>query len=519
MWLLAERERDTRHRAKERRELVLLAIAAALAVPLVLPMLLSLLGIRLHVNPWFQSLLATPIQVIACLRFLPGALDATRARRGNVELLILLGASASWLLSLYMVLRKGSAADSHVYFANAAMIVMLAILGRWLEARTRHQASPVRALLRLRPDTARVLHGTRETAEPTEAVKPGDRIAVRPGEHYPVDGRIIDGDTQTDESFFTGDSAPVAKHAGDTVMTGALNLDGRVVIAATAIGDDTTLLRMARSLNAAQSRHVVARRLVDRICAAYIPAVIAIAIGACFGWIAGGNDIEGAIEVAVSVLVIACPCVVGLATPATLAAGAGAAARAGIHVRGLQVLEQAATVDTMLIDRSGTFSERRRAAELVVMLEPMGITAHWLSGHADALTDTVREFSSRGDRVAMLGEGTGTAPALAAADVGIAPVTAADAAVEAADVTLARPDPQLVAGTIELARRTAVKIRQSLIWAFAFNVSAIPIAAIGLLTPAIAGLAMALSLTAVAVNLLLLRRWLPAVESRRPPAG
>jgi Cu+-exporting ATPase len=149
----------------------------------------------------------------------------------------------------------------------------------------------------------------------------------------------------------------------------------------------------------------------------------------------------------------------------------------------------------------------------------MGITAHWLSGHADALTDTVREFSSRGDRVAMLGEGTGTAPALAAADVGIAPVTAADAAVEAADVTLARPDPQLVAGTIELARRTAVKIRQSLIWAFAFNVSAIPIAAIGLLTPAIAGLAMALSLAAVAVNLLLLRRWLPAVESRRPPAG
>jgi Cu+-exporting ATPase len=518
MWLLAERERDTRRRAMERRELVLLAIAAALAIPLVLPMLLSLLGIGLHVNPWFQLLLATPIQVIACLRFLPGALDAIRARRGNVDVLILLGASASWLLSLYMVLRKGSAADSHVYFANAAMIVALAILGTWLEARTRHDASAVRALLRLRPDTARVLHGTRETAEPTEAVKAGDRIAVLPGERYPVDGRIIDGDTQTDESFFTGDSAPIARHAGDTVMTGALNLDGGVVIAATAIGDDTALLRMARAVDVAQSRHVVARRLVDRICAAYIPAVIAIAIGACLGWIAGGNDIEGALEVAVSVLVIACPCVIGLATPATLAAGTGAAARSGIHVRGLRVLERAATVDTMLIDRSGTFSERRRAAELVAMLEPMGIAARWVTGHADALADTVREFS-RGDRVAMVGEGISTAPALAAADVGMAPVTGADAAVEAAGVTLARLDPQLVAGIIQLARRIAAKIRQNLVWAFAFNVSAIPIAAIGLLTPAIAGLAMALSLAAVAVNLLLLRRWRAAFESGRPPAG
>lgn len=519
MWYLAERERDARRRAKERRELVLLAIAAALAVPLVLPMLMSLLGMRLYVNPWFQLLLATPIQVIACLRFLPGSLDAIRALRGNVDVLILLGASASWLLSLYMVLRKGSAADSHVYFANAAMIVALALLGKWLEARTRHDASAVRALLRLRPDTARVLHGTRETAEPTEAVKAGDRIAVLPGEHYPVDGRIIDGDTHADESFFTGDSAPIAKHAGDTVMTGALNLAGRVVIAATAIGDDTALLRMARAVDAAQSKHVVARRFIDRICAAFVPAVIAIAIGACLGWIAGGNAIEGALEVAVSVLVIACPCVVGLVTPATLVAGAGAAASAGIYVRGLQVLEQAATVDTMLIDRSGTFSERRRAAELVAMLEPMGITAHWLSGHADALIDAVREFSSRGDRVAMLGEGIGTAPALAAADMGIAPATGADAAVEAAGVTLARPDPRLVAGAIALARRTAVRIRQSLIWAFAFNVSAIPIAAIGLLTPAIAGLAMALSLAALVVNLLLLRRWRPALDSGQSLPG
>ena len=244
-------------------------------------------------------------------------------------------------------------------------MITLVVLGKWLEARAkRGTTAAIRALLRLRPEIANVVRGGAEVAVAIEDVRIGERVVVRPGERYPVDGNVIEGESEADESLVTGESAPVVKRPGNPVTAGALNGTGRLLIAATAVGEDTTLARIIRMVENAQTGKAPVQRLVDRVSAVFVPAVVAIAIGAFIAWFAN-YGFEDALIAAVSVLVIACPCALGLATPAALVAGTGAAARAGILVKDIETLERAAGLDTVIFDKTGTLTEGRPAIATV----------------------------------------------------------------------------------------------------------------------------------------------------------
>jgi P-type Cu+ transporter len=653
----AEQQREARDTATERRDLYLLILSAALTLPLLVPMLAMPFGLHLRINPWLELALATPVQFVVGARFYRGAWKALRAGSGNMDLLVALGTSAAYLFSAYMLLRKGSAAGGHLYFEGAAAVITFVMLGKWLEARgKRGAAAAIRALLRLRPETAHVLRDGRESEVPVEALRIGDLIVVRPGERIAIDGTVAEGESEADESLVTGESLPVVKRPGGAVIAGSLNGAGRMIVRASAVAEDTTLARIIRMVESAQTGKAPVQRLVDRVSAYFVPAVVAVSIGAFIGLGAGMGFEEGLIA-AVSVLVIACPCALGLATPAALVTGTGAAARAGILVKDIETLEHAALVDVVIFDKTGTLTEGRpsivaarpvagvdrehmlaiaaavqassehplakaflaavpgateRAAaakvraevgrgvvgtvenlnvavgnralmaqegvdlapveamlaeleaqalttvivaidgrpvgvvgiadpmrpstpEAVRMLAEHGVKSVILTGDAESVAQqiaaeagiadyrasvkpgekaaAVRGYEAEGRRVAMVGDGINDAPALAAANVGIAFGSGTDVAVEAAGITLMRPDPRLVPAALDIARRTVSKIRQNLFWAFIFNVIGIPLAAIGLLTPAVAGAAMALSSVAVVANSLLLKRWRPKFMS------
>ena len=652
----AEQEREERETATERHDLTLLVLSAALTIPLLLPMLLMPFGVQIRINPWLELALATPVQFVVGARFYRGAWKALRAGTGNMDVLVALGTSAAYLFSAYMVLRKGSAATGHLYFEGAAAVITFVILGKWLESRGKRGASAaIRALMRLRPEIARVLRDGREVEVAAENVHVGDLIVVRPGERFAVDGEVVEGESEADESLVTGESVPVVKRPADRVVAGALNGVGRLIVRATAEPEDTTLARIIRMVENAQTGKAPVQRLVDRVSAVFVPAVVAVALGALLGWWAGSSFEDGLIA-AVSVLVIACPCALGLATPAALVTGTGAAARAGILVKDIESLERAAAVDTAVFDKTGTLTEgkpaivaidpakdvdrdhlltmaaavqagsehplakafltavpaerqlppvsefraevgrgvvghvegrrvavgsralmdqervefapveaalarmearaltavivavdgraigvvgvadrlRPGAAEAVALLKADGIRSVILTGDAENVArqiatevgvvdyrasvkpgekaDVVNALRLEGHRPAMIGDGINDAPALAAADVGIAFGSGTDVAVEAAGLTLMRNDPRLVPAALDIARRTVAKIRQNLFWAFVFNVLGIPLAAIGLLTPAVAGAAMALSSVSVVANSLLLKRWRPVFQ-------
>jgi P-type Cu+ transporter len=652
----AEEQREVEAQATERHDLVLFVLTAALSLPLILPMLMAPFGSHMHLNPWLALVLATPVQFVSGARFYRGAWKALRAMSANMDVLVALGTSAAYLFSVYMVLLKGSAAGPHLYFEGSAAVITLVVLGKWLEAHAkRGTTAAIRTLLRLRPEVANVLRGDGETAVAIEDVRIGERVAVRPGERFPVDGNVIEGESEADESVVTGESVPVVKRPGNTVTAGALNGTGRLMIAATAVSEDTTLARIIRMVENAQTGKAPVQRLVDRVSAVFVPAVMAIAIGTFIGWFYSFG-FEDALIAAVSVLVIACPCALGLATPAALVAGTGAAARAGILVKDIETLERAASLDTVIFDKTGTLTEGRPAiaavtpvagvdaakllriaaavqvgsehplarafldavpaatalpsvanfhadpgrgvtgtvekhqvavgnrdlmhlmnvkvapieaevsrieraaltaiivsidgrafgvvgiadpirpgaAEAIRMLKAQNIRAEMLTGDTERVAqrvaaelgvtryraavkpgekaDAVRALAAEGRRVAMVGDGINDAPALAAAPVGIALGSGTDVAMEAAGITLMRSDPRLVPAAIDIARITVGKIRQNLFWAFIFNVVGIPLAAIGFLTPALAGAAMAMSSVTVVVNSLWLKRWRPEFE-------
>lgn len=649
----AERERAARQARELRRDYTMLAVSAGLSLPLVVQMVLMAFGIGARMPGWLELVLATPVQFWVGARFFKGAYHALRAGAGNMDVLVVMGTSAAYFYSLYMLTTRGAAAQGHLYFEAAAVIITLILLGKILEARAkRGTTAAIAELMALRPESARVLRGDTEVSVPVEDVVKGDMVLVRPGERIAVDGEIVEGVSQADEALITGESLPVDKQPGDLVTGGSVNGTGLLKVVASRVGEDSTLSKIITLVENAQSGKAPVQRLVDRISAIFVPVIVAIAALTFAGWMAWGGGFEASLVAAVSVLVIACPCALGLATPTAIVAGTGAAARAGILFKDVEALERAHRVDVVIFDKTGTLTKGtpeveqveffsdddtvlaiigavqnasehplaqavvryvkdqgageagkvtnfashtgfgvsgevggrsvvigntemmsargirvpERAAELlarwqgagktailaaidgalaavmaigdplraqtpaaIATLSKMGVQAVMLTGDAHKTaaniaqqagigdfvaetkpvdkSDYVARLQKQGKVVAMVGDGVNDAPALALADVGIAMGSGSDVAMQSASVTLMRGDPRLVGAALQISRRSWNKLWQNLFWAFIYNVIGIPLAVSGLLNPAIAGAAMAMSSVSVVTSSLMLRGW------------
>lgn len=333
------------------------ALGAALSLPLLLPMLGSTLGLHWMVPAWLQFVLATPVQFILGARFYKAGWHAARALSGNMDLLVAIGTSAGWALSVWLWLSAEQNAIPHLYFEASAVVITLVLLGKWLEARAKRQTTAaIRALHALRPEVAHVLSLDGEVDVPVDEILAGDKLVVRPGERFAVDGVLLEGTTQVDESMLTGEPLPVAKAAGDSLTGGTLNGDGRVIIEVKAVGVDTVLAHIIRLVEDAQAAKAPIQRLVDQVSAVFVPVVLVMACLTWLGWWASGYPLDIAIINAVTVLVIACPCALGLATPAAIMAGTGVAAQHGILIKDAQALELAHKAHVVVFDKTGTLT-------------------------------------------------------------------------------------------------------------------------------------------------------------------
>ena len=659
-------EAERSKQAEFRKEKLQLVLSALLTLPLALPMALELFGVHMMPSPWVQLILATPVQFYAGARFYRLGWSALKAKTGNMELLVAMGTSAAYGLSLYSMLAREDAGQGHLYFESSAVIITLVLLGKFLESRAKARTTEaIKSLQALQPAKARVLKEGKETELPVEGLKLGDIVLLKAGERAPVDGKIIKGSTSMDESLITGESLPVEKQVGDSVTGGSINGSAMIQIQTTALGAETMLSRIIRMVENAQAEKAPIQRLVDRVAAYFVPAVLLIATITVFFWGFSNGDWETALIHGVSVLVIACPCALGLATPTSIMVGTGAAAKAGILIKDAQALETAHSVTTVAFDKTGTLtkgkpslshvhspgmdgikflsllgsiqsgsehplakavmervrkeklgfkepdsvntlpgkgleavvegknlllaskralqelglddtrikqraSERESLGETVSFLidlnekkvlglagfrdlskpeskraaqklRELGVKTVMVTGDnqgaADAIAkelgidevkaqvlpeqkaQTVARLKEKGEIVAMVGDGVNDAPALAGADVGIAMSTGTDVAMNAGGIVLMRGNPLLIPDALSISRRTYGKIKQNLFWAFIYNVIGIPLAALGFLSPVVAGAAMAFSSVSVVSNSLLLKKWKPSQESQEIQEG
>jgi Cu+-exporting ATPase len=356
------------HAAHQRRRLI---ISAILTLPLVAQMLVGFLGQDVMLPGWIQLLLATPVQFWAGLGFYLAAYKGLRSGVANMDLLVAMGTSAAYGLSVAVMLQPDLEGGGHLYFEASAAVITLVLFGRWLEARAKHGTTEaIRALMALRPETARVVRDGREIEVPAGSVAVGEQVVVRPGERIPVDGRVIHGEGQVDESLITGESLPVSKSPGDTLTGGAINGDGLLRIETTAVGAESTLASIIRLVQSAQASKASVQRLVDRVAGVFVPVVVVVAALTLGGWwMATGNEAQ-AIITAVTVLVIACPCALGLATPTAIMVGTGVAARHGILIKDAEALESAHRITVVAFDKTGTLTEGHPQ---VAALGPVGV--------------------------------------------------------------------------------------------------------------------------------------------------
>ncbi|MEO0003518.1 MAG: putative copper-importing P-type ATPase [Pseudomonadota bacterium] len=337
-------------------------LAALLSAPLTLPMLGSLIGQHWMLPAWLQFVLATPVQFWLGAHFYRAGWQALKARSGNMELLVAIGTSAGWGLSSWLWWKTEAGEMPHLYYEGSALVITLVLLGKWLESRAKRQATEaIRALHALRPEIAHLLPDGIRREQPVDVpvaeLLAGDRVLVRPGERVPADGELLEGQTQVDESMLTGEPMPVPKQPGDRLTGGSLNGDGAIELKVAAVGAQSVLSRIIALVQDAQASKPPIQRLVDRVAEVFVPAVLVVALLTFCGWYFWQDvTFEKALLPAVAVLVIACPCALGLATPAAIMAGTGVAARHGILVQDAEALEQACKIDTIAFDKTGTLT-------------------------------------------------------------------------------------------------------------------------------------------------------------------
>jgi len=642
-----------------------LLISAILSLPLLWSMVshfsfLSWIWMPdLFMNPWFQLALATPVQFYIGKQFYVGAYKSLRNKSGNMDVLISLGTSAAYFYSLYLTiewaLNGGSVHHGPaMYYETSAVLITLVILGKLFESLAKGRTSEaIKTLMGLQAKTALVIRDGQEITIPVEEVLAGDVVVVKPGEKIPVDGEVLEGTSAVDESMLTGESIPVDKKAGDNVIGATINKNGRLKVKATKVGKETALAQIIKVVEEAQGSKAPIQRVADVISGIFVPIVVGIAVLAFvvwFFWVTPG-DFANALEKAIAILVIACPCALGLATPTSIMAGSGRAAELGVLFKGGEHLESTHKINTIILDKTGTVTNgkpvltdvvvennidegtflrfvgaaekdsehplaeaivsgivakgievpateqfeaipgfgiravvegkevlagtrklmarfnvqvehalermtqmeldgktamliavdgqyaglvavadtiKETSKEAVTRLKQMGIEVIMITGdnertamaiakevgiehvRAEVLpegkAEEVKKLQAQGKKVAMVGDGINDAPALAMADIGMAIGTGTDVAMEAADVTLMRGDLNSIPDAIYMSRKTMTNIRQNLFWALGYNTLGIPIAALGLLAPWVAGAAMALSSVSVVLNALRLQR-------------